>query len=423
MVAIAPDRLSLMQLQLPDTIADPTGFYRRLLDAGPVFDPLVGAWLVSRHADVQALLASRSTTVRMDHAGALDRFPGAGLDEVFAALDLHVSFVDGDCHRRVRRVLAEPIQVRQVRTRLAEPVRRAVGAAVDDLAGQPAVDLVGGFAARIPIDVTRHLLALPADIDTATVRRWSLAWGDVVAAPGHVPTTGRAATLATAAELAAFLRGHVADRERAPGTAVIDALVASMHRGQISREALVANLMMLLTAGNETTTNLLSAVLMVLADEPALWAIVRDDPDQVADVVTELGRLHPPTQYTARRLTEPVTLSTGETLAAGASVVLMLAAAGRDPLAFPDPGRILLDRTTDRPDGRAAHPVTFGYGAHACFGAPLARFEVETAVRELAARTERLRPRPGRAWRHNANLRGLERLPVQLDLDRTAATR
>ncbi|MFD0580795.1 cytochrome P450 [Dactylosporangium darangshiense] len=306
-----------------------------------------------------------------------------------------------------------------MRTRLVEPVVHAVSAALNGLTGQPVVDLVSGFAARIPIDVIRHLLAIPADVGAATIRRWSLAWGDVVAAPGHVPTTDRAATLATAADLAAFLRQHVTDRIAEPGTAMIDGLIAKMHRGEIRREALIANLMMLVTAGSETTTNLLSAVLMVLADEPALWAIVRDDPEQVADVVTEVGRLHPPTQYTARRLLQPVTLSTGETLSAGASVMLMLAAANRDPLAFPNPERILLDRTA----GRISHPVTFGHGAHVCFGAPLARLEVETAVRMLAARAARLGPRPRRAWRHNANLRGLACLLVQLDLDPAGGAR
>ncbi|WP_432973536.1 cytochrome P450 [Dactylosporangium sp. CA-233914] len=409
------DRLSLLQLQLPETIADPSGFYDRLLDAGTVLDPVLGAWLVPRHADVRAVLAHPAASVVMDHAGMLARFPGAGLEQAFAALDLHVSFVDGEQHRRLRRVLAEPVQVRHVRTRLASLVTDAVAAALDDLTGESMPDLVTGFAARIPIDVTRALLAIPADVSTATIRRWSLAWGDVVAAPGHVPTTNRAATLHTVAELAAFLRQHVTDREKAPGTAMIDVLVAAMHDGAISRDALIANLMMLITAGNETTTNLLSAVLMALADEPRLWTVLREDPQQVPDAVTELGRLHPPTQYTARRLLQPVTLSTGQVLPAGASAVLMLAAANRDPAVFPEPDRIRLDRP-----GR---PMTFGHGPHACFGAPLARLEVDTAVRMLTARYTRLRPRPGRRWRHNANLRGLAHLPVQLDRTDTAGAR
>ena len=419
MPTIAAEQLGLAQLQLPKTIADPTGFYDQLLQVGAVFDPVAGAWLVSRHGDVRAVLAHPTASVHMDHAAALARFPGAGLEEAFAALDLHVSFVDGDRHRALRRVLAEPVHVRAVRSGgLAKPIEAAVTAALDDLAGQPVADLVTGFAARIPIDVTRHLLAIPSSIGTATIRRWSLAWGDVVAAPGHVPTVGRAATLATVAELAAFLRQHVSDREHQPGTAMIDALVAAMQHGAISREALVANLLMLTTAGSETTTNLLSAVVAALADETRLWNILADDPAQIPDAVTELGRLHPPTQYTARRVREPVALPSGPVLPAGASVVLLLAAANRDPRVFTNPARILLDRAN-----HPARPLTFGHGPHVCFGAPLARLEAETAVRLLIERYARLRPLPGRRWRHNANLRGLANLPIQLDAPHPAGAR
>ncbi|MER7283760.1 cytochrome P450 [Dactylosporangium sp. NPDC000244] len=405
----APDQrleYSLACLHDPGTIADPSAFYDRLLTAGTVFDPVTGGWLVARHADVQLLLAHPAASARMDHAGSLARFPGAGLEAAFTALDLHVSFTDGAGHRRLRRVLAEPVQVRHVRTTLAEPVTAAVTAALDDLTGRPDADMVAGFAARIPIDVTRSLLAIPAAISTETIRRWSLAWGDVVAAPGHVPTTGRAAILRTVAELAGFLRDHIAGRERSPGTAMIDALIAAMHAGTISRDALLANLMLLVTAGSETTTNLLSAAVMALADEPWLWALLRHNPDRIPDAVAELGRRYPPTQYTARRLLEPVTLASGQVLPAGAAVVLMLAAANRDPAVFPDPDRIRLDRP-----GRA---VTFGHGPHACFGAPLARLEVATAIRLLTTRCTRLDPLPGRPWRRNANLRGLAHLPVAL---------
>ncbi|MEV6927431.1 cytochrome P450 [Dactylosporangium sp. NPDC051485] len=418
MPTTAAEQLGLAQLQLPETIADPTGFYDQLLRTGAVFDPVAGAWLVSRHGDVRAVLAHPAASVHMDHAAALNLFPGAGLEEAFAALDMHVSFVDGDRHRALRRVLAEPVQVRAVRTGLAEPIAAAVTAALDDLAGQPVADLVTGFAARIPIDVTRHLLAIPSSIGTATIRRWSLAWGDVVAAPGHVPTVGRAATLATVAELAAFLRQHVTGREHQPGTAMIDALVTAMQHGAISREALVANLLMLTTAGSETTTNLLSAVVAALTDEPRLWNVLADDPAQIPDAVTELGRLFPPTQYTARRLREPVALPSGPELPAGASVVLLLAAANRDPRVFANPTRILLDRAS-----HPARPLTFGYGSHVCFGAPLARLEAETAVRLLIERYARLRPLPGRQWRHNANLRSLATLPIQLDAHHPAGIR
>ncbi|WP_433617025.1 cytochrome P450 [Dactylosporangium sp. CA-139114] len=390
----------------PEVIADPTGFYAQLVTEQPVlFDPVAHTWLVSRHTDVQLLLAHPAASVRMDHTTALARFPGAGLQAAFAALDLHVSFVDGAQHSRIRRALSEPVQVRHVRTRLAGLIDDAVGAAFADLAGLELLDVVPAIAARVPIDVTRQMLGIPGDVDTATIRRWSLAWGDIVAAPGHVPTRDRDAVLRTVAELMEHLQHLVTVREQHPGDTMIDALIAAVHGGALSRDELLANVLMLVTAGNETTTNLISAVVMALADDPGLWSLLQDEPGRIRDVVEELGRLHPPTQYTARRLLEPVELSTGDVLPVGASVALMLAAANRDPAAFDLPDQLQLGRA-------GARGLTFGHGPHHCFGASLALQEVVVVLQHVTAVYEQLRPVSGRHWRLNANLRGLASLPI-----------
>ncbi|WP_432982859.1 cytochrome P450 [Dactylosporangium sp. CA-233914] len=401
----------------PEIIADPTGFYAQLVAEQPVlFDPVAHTWLVSRHTDVQLLLAHPAASVRMDHTAALARFPGTGLEAAFAALDLHVSFVDGAQHSRIRRTLSEPVQVRHVRTHLAGLIDRAVGAAFTDLAGLELIDVVPAIAARVPIDVTRQLLGIPDDVDTATIRRWSLAWGDIVAAPGHVPTRDRDTVLRTVAELMEHLQRLVTMRKQRPGDTMIDALIAAVHGGELSRDELLANVLMLITAGNETTTNLISAAVMALADDPGLWYMLKDEPDRIRDVVEELGRLHPPTQYTARRLLEPVELSTGDVLPAGASVALMLAAANRDPAAFDAPDQLQLDRAR-------ARPVTFGHGPHHCLGAPLAQQEVVAVLHHLTAGYEQLSPVSGRHWRLNANLRGLASLPITLTPTRSGAGR
>ncbi|MFD0576194.1 cytochrome P450 [Dactylosporangium darangshiense] len=394
MTVIAGRPLGLFHLQLPEVIADPVGFYAELLDAGPVVDPLTGAWLVARHHDVQLLLTHPASSVRMDHAGALARFPGAGLRTAFDALDLHVSFADPPEHGRLRRALAEPVQVRHVRTGLAAAIDQAVTTTFDDLpparpgthAGR--VDVVAAIAARVPIAVTAHLLGMD-DVDLATVRRWSLAWGDVVAAPGHVPTTGRAEVLQAVDELVTYLRDLVTRHEQQPGGTMVDHLVSLIHTGVLSRDEVIANLMMITTAGSETTTNLISAVIMSLADDADLWSLVRREPNLIGEMIEELGRLHPPTQYTARRMTERVVLASGAVIPAGATVVLMLAAANRDPVAFPAPHEIRLDRTGVR-------PLTYGHGPHHCFGAPLAQFEAHRTVLELATRYRLLAPLPGR---------------------------
>ncbi|MGI5243231.1 cytochrome P450 [Dactylosporangium sp. CA-139066] len=434
--------LALHNLHAPDVIADPVPYYTRLRSNAPVyFDPFISTWLLSRHADVQHVLASPDTTVQMRHTDSLARFGGAGLEAAFRMLDLHVSFVDDPEHRRLRRALAEPVGVRRVRTDLTGPIDAAIDAAFDGITDsvqrREPVDVATALAAQIPIRVTQHLLGIH-DVDIATVQRWSHAWGDIVAAPGHVPTGDRDALLSTTADLIAYLEALVdrrtaaivADRlAAAEATAdsagdapadtagsMITALVSAMLDGTISRDELVANLLMLVTAGNETTANLISNSVMALADDPTLWRLVTNEPDRVPHVVDEVGRLYPPTQFTARRATAPLTLPSGDVIPSGASVVLMLGAANRDPDAFPDPDRF-------QPGRPGPQPVTYGHGPHLCFGAPLARQETRRTLERLTSTFLHITPLPGRAWRRNGNLRSLQTLPVRLHPTIPASTR
>ncbi|MET7391896.1 cytochrome P450 [Dactylosporangium sp. NPDC005572] len=410
----ADHQLALHNLQLPGVITDPNPYYAALQVNGPVhFDPFIASWLVCRHRDVQHLLASPHTSVRMRHTDSLARFSGAGLEEAFALLDLHVSFVDDPDHRRLRRTLAEPVQVRRVRTDLAGPIDEAVDTTLDTLAatvarGEP-VDAVTALAAPIPIRVTQHLLGMH-DVDIATIQRWSHAWGDIVAAPGHVPTGDRDRLLQTVAELVTYLQTLVdrAERRRASTAGpMLAALVTAIQTRVMRRDEVIANLLMLVTAGNETTANLIATTVMALADDLGLWRLLQAQPERVEAVVEELARLYAATQFTARRTTAAITLPSGIVIPADASVVLMLAAANRDPDAFPDPDRAILGRV-------GTQPVTFGHGPHLCFGAPLARQEVCRTLHRLVDRFASVTALPGRVWRRNGNLRGLEALPARL---------
>ncbi|GAA2594043.1 hypothetical protein GCM10010399_25850 [Dactylosporangium fulvum] len=405
-------QLGLFNLTLPAVIADPAQFYATLRTEAPVyFDPYLSTWLLSRHRDVQHLLAHPDTSTRMHHGDSLARFGTASLDEAFAMLDLHVSFVDGDDHRRLRRALAEPLQIQRVRTDLAEPITQAVTNTLLEMSDREVVDVVSTISSSVPTRVTKHLLDL--DVDLETVQRWFNAWGDVVAAPGHVPTGNRKALLSVVAELVAYLKALVTryEAQTMPPETMVGGLVSVMRSGGMTRDELIANLMMLVTAGTETTANLISNTIMTLADDPGLWALVNDRPQLIPEVVDEIARLHPPTQFTARRLLSSIELPSGGPLPAGASVVLMLAAANRDPQAFPDPDRVRIDRRFDRSGPR---PLTFGHGAHYCFGAPLAQQETQLTIERLIERYTRITPLPGRTWRQNGNLRGLRTLPVRL---------
>ena len=189
-ITAADQQLALHNLQTPDVIADPVPYYTRLHTTAPVyFDPFISTWLLSRHADVQHVLAHPDTMVQMRHTDTLTRFVGAGLEDAFRLLDLHVSFVDDPQHRRLRR----PAPTRPGPPgphRTDRPDRRGSRRRVRWPRRQhprEPVDVVTALAAEVPIRVTRHLLGMH-DVDIPTIQRWSHAWGDITSPrPGTCP--------------------------------------------------------------------------------------------------------------------------------------------------------------------------------------------------------------------------------------------
>jgi len=402
--AVRSGRLSLYDLQRPEVLADPWPWYRSLLAAdGPCWDPTVRSWLVSRHADVSRLLADRRLSVVMDHERVARAAPPA-MQHWYPLLDAHVSFVDPPRHTRLRSVLAGPFKPAVVST-LDGYVTDVVEAALDRVARAGRMDVVTDLAYRIPLQVMRYMLGLDG-VDLPTLRRWSNAWGQVVAAPAHLPTGDTRQLVADVNGLIGFLREVVAEHRASPRDTVTGLLVRGAADGLLTEDDVIAGLMMLVTAGHETTANLIGNIVAALVDEPQLATLLRRSSDLLPPAVDELARVHSPTQYTGR--TASVDIEIGDRpIPAGSSVVLMLAAAARDPAAFPDPDAVRLDRPA------APQHVAFGLGPHFCFGAPLARLEARLTIGRLLARCTDLRPAGERRWRPNPNLRGLDTLPIR----------
>ena len=396
--------LTLYNLQRPEVIASPWSYYSRLLAEGTAFDPYLRCWLLARHADVTAVLADTRFSVAMRHEERLGRLV-PGEDSVHRALrylDRHVSFVDSPDHGRLRTALSVPFRPGHVRL-LETYVTEVVSTALDGVS-----DVVRDLASPVPLRITQRMLGL--SVDVATLRRWSTAWGDVVSAPGHLPTGDRDRLMSTVDELVAGLEALVAEHRRTGRRdTVTGLLIQAVAGGRLDEDELIANLMMLVTAGNETTTNLISNAVLALLRDPELWSVLARDRALLPAAIEELARLYPPTQYTARTALVDVSIG-GVDVAKGQSVVLLLAAANRDPAAFPDPDRLRLDRP-------AARHLSFGHGTHFCFGAALARLEARVVLDGLL---DRGRPRPTGepSWRLNGNLRGMDSLPVRLPRQR-----
>jgi cytochrome P450 len=175
---------------------------------------------------------------------------------------------------------------------------------------------------------------------------------------------------------------------------------------RLNEEEIVANLIVTMVGGQETTTNLIGNGILTLLRNPEHLEMLRSNPSITPSAVEELLRFESPSQHTARIAPEDVEMG-GQLIKKGDAVIAVMAAANRDPERFPDPDRLDLLRKDNR-------HVAFGWAAHFCFGAPLARIEGQIAFETLLQRLPNLAvdPKQPIAWRHNLGLRGLKALHV-----------
>ena len=207
--------------------------------------------------------------------------------------------------------------------------------------------------------------------------------------------------------MTAYFRSAIREQERSPREGLIRSLMtAEVDGGRLTEEEVIANTIVTMVGGQETTTNLIGNGLLTLLRNPAQLAQLRDDPSVIETGVEELLRYESPSQHTARLAPDDVVMG-GKLIRKRDAVMAVMAAGNRDPKRFADPDRLDLTRKDNR-------HLAFGWAAHFCFGAPLARMEGQIAfstllrrLPDLALETERLE------WRENLGLRGLKALPVR----------
>jgi cytochrome P450 len=220
--------------------------------------------------------------------------------------------------------------------------------------------------------------------------------------PGRVKKT-----LQSVEEMVSYFHEAVLAEASHPTEGLINALsTAEVDGDRLSEEEVVANVIVTMVGGQETTTNLIGNGLLTLLRQPDQLARLRSDPTLVASAVEELLRYESPSQQTAR-LAPPGAVLGGTEIAEGDAVIAVMGAANRDPERFEDPDRLDIGREDNR-------HLAFGWAAHFCFGAPLARMEGQIAFAALLAAFKEIALAPGReiSWRPNLGLRGLTELHV-----------
>jgi cytochrome P450 len=396
--------LSLYHLLDPEVLADPYPLYRRLRDEAPVlWDPYLHAWVVTRYADVSHVL-HRFRAARTPDPDRLEALGMGKLTPIAAVMVRQMLFLDPPEHGRVRRLASAAFTPRRV-AHLREHIRQITEGLVDDLAARgERFDVMTGLANPLPAIVTAEMLGVPTS-DHVLLKSWSQDFAEMLGNFQHNP--GRAKkTLQSVEEMVAYFRAAVARDATHPTEGLINALAtAEVDGDRLSEEEIVANVIVTMVGGQETTTNLIGNGLLTLLRQPDQLERLRSEPTLMPSAVEELLRYESPSQHTAR-LAPPGAVLGGKEIPEGAAVIAVMGAANRDPGRFGDPDRIELDRQDNR-------HLAFGWAAHFCFGAPLARMEGQIAFETLLARYPELSLADEAVrWRPNLGLRGLTELHV-----------
>ena len=401
-----PPTLSLYQLLDPEVLANPYPLYQRLRTEAPVYwDPYLHAWVVTRYADVITVLhhfsANRTPTP--------EQFAAIGLAELAPVAQVMVKqmlFMDAPDHTRLRGLASTAFTPARVET-LRSHIREILDDLLEPLLVAGRMDVIADLAAPLPAIVTAEMMGVPT-ADADQLKEWSADFAEVLGNFQHNPDRA-SRTLKCVEEMTSYFRDAIQSQRDQPRDGLINALLtAEIDGDRLTEEEIIANCIVTMVGGQETTTNLIGNGMLTLLRHPNEFERLRDDLTMIPSAVEELLRYESPSQHTARICPEDTELG-GQTIRKGQAVIAVMGAGNRDPERFPDPDRLDLGRTDNR-------HLAFGWASHFCFGAPLARIEGQLVFEAIARRMSNLKLEPGPlVWRDNLGLRGLISLPVTFD--------
>lgn len=390
-----PQRLS------PSFYDDPYPVYHALRTHDPVH-AIRGGYFLTGYEDCLAVYRDR----RFSSDKKAEFAPRFGASPLYEHHTTSLVFNDPPLHTRVRKIIMGALTPRHLK-RLERDLDNLVDGLVGQLRARGRFDLVTDFAVHIPVEIIGNLLDIP-HADRGPLRGWSTAILSALE-PAITPAQFEAGNRAVT-EFVDYLKILVAARRKNPGdpdTDVLSRLILGEHDGeQLTETELLQNCIFLLNAGHETTTNLIGNGLWLLLTHETERRKLAADPSLITSAIEEFLRYESPVQLNNRRTTEDVTIGS-VAMPAGTSVTVCIAAANRDPAAFPDPDRLDIARKPN-------FQIAFGHSIHACAGMNLARLEGRISIAKLMAAlpTLQLDGAPDRDRR--ARFRGFRSLPAKL---------
>jgi cytochrome P450 len=392
----------------PEEYANPYPFARRLRDTDPVhWSPEFNSWVLTRYADVAASLHDpRLAAERLPNLERLAEYGMEPLRPLFATMRRMFLFRDPPEHTRLRKIMNRAF-TRPGIEGWRQETQGLVNGLLDAVEPEGRIDVLADLAQPLPLSVIRVVLGIPAEAQF-DLRRWS---DDLAAFFGNfIHTTKMLARVQTTVmEFTEYLR-TLLDRKRQGSASGTDLLNSLVHDSGdvLTEDEIIANAILLVAAGHVTTTDLIGNSVFALLREPALAEDLRrhwTTPHFMEAAVEELLRCESPVQMTARVAKEDVEIG-GRTIRKGQWIVLWLGAANRDPARFADPDRIDFRRADNK-------HLAFGFGAHFCIGAPLARMQAQIALPALFNRFPTLRVATAPEWEQKPTLRGLTALHLE----------
>jgi pimeloyl-[acyl-carrier protein] synthase len=399
-----PDaNLSLVRLLEPEVLANPYPLYRRLRSEDPVhWDRFLHTWVVTRYPDVVNVLHSFSAD-RTPTPEQLTAMGLSALNPIAKVMMKQMLFMDAPAHTRLRGLASAAFAPGKVEV-LRGHIQEITNALLDRVQARGQMDVIADFAAPMPAIVTAEMLGVPTD-DHADLKKWSADFAEMLGNFQHNPDR-IPRVLESTNNLTTYFQDAIRKTRQHPREGLIHSfMTAEIDGDRLTDEEIVANCIVTMVGGQETTTNLIGNGLLTLMRNPDQLAQLRDHANLIPSAVEELLRYESPSQHTGRIAREDVQIGDKQ-IRKGQAVMAIMAAANRDPERFPDPDRLILDRADNK-------HLAFGWSSHFCFGAPLARIEGQIAFETILRRLPNLEASSEPLiWRNNSGLRGLMALPV-----------
>ena len=372
-------RVDLDDLLSPGAVNAPNAFYAALRTSAPVYwNSRWNGWVLTGYQDVVDGFRDHSHLSSDRFAGPFGKELSAAssqYQQLFGFLSKFFVWKDRPYHTRVRSLVNKAFTPRSVEV-LRPRVHELVANLMTPMVGAGEVDFLARFAFTLPVVVIAEYLGVPEE-GRDRMRQWAEDLGAVIFVSGRDSDRMRKGEEAMS-ELVEFLRPVVRARRSDPHDDLLTGMVQAEERGDLlSEDEVIANAILMVFAGHETTMNLLANGIAAFARFPEQWELLRNDPTLAAKATEEVLRFDGPIRAQTRWAKQPLQIGS-QHVERGDRVMLVQHAANHDPAQFAEPNQFDIMRWPNR-------HTAFGQGIHTCLGAPLARLEAQEAFTALAA--------------------------------------